>query len=161
METFPLGGMITLIVLMPILLAVIFPPVIRLPNYPQFNDSGLRLMTVVERAGQMGCFIIPFFYHIDIQNSRDVILLFLMIMVITLYYAGWLRYLLGGRAEVLFYRSMLGIPLPMAVMPVVYFLLAAAWLNSIWLLISALILGVGHITVTLRNFQKQAPVHNR
>jgi ABC-type glycerol-3-phosphate transport system permease component len=65
---------------------------------------------------------------------------------------------LGGRAEVLFYRSMLGIPLPMAVMPVLYFLLAAAWLNSIWLLISALVLGVGHITVTLRNFQKQAPV---
>lgn len=158
METFPLGGIITLLVLLPNLLVVIFPPVIPLANKLPVTDPLLRLMTIIERSGQVGCFVLPFLYHLDIQNSIDILLLLMMITVLMLYYAGWLRYLLNGRAEVLFYRSMLGIPLPMAVMPVIYFLLAAAWLNSIWLMISAIVLGIGHITVTWKNSRLQAPI---
>jgi hypothetical protein len=74
-----------------------------------------------------------------------------MAACLAVYYAGWVRYLLLGRGEALFYRPLLGIPLPMAVMPVVYFLAAALLLGSAWLLLAACILGGGHITVTWLN----------
>lgn len=71
-----------------------------------------------------------------------------MIGALILYYAGWIRYIILGRAEVLLYRSLLSIPLPMAVMPVIYFLAAAVLLDSVWLLLAAIALGAGHLTAS-------------
>lgn len=148
MKAFPLGGIITLLVLLPNLLAMFFPPSTRLADDPQPNRSRLQIMTVVERIGQAGSFVIPFFYRVTLTSSIQAIALAIMVGALALYYAGWVRYLVQGRAEVLFYRSLLGIPLPMAIMPVIYFLAASALLGSVWLLLAAVLLGVGHITVT-------------
>lgn len=148
MKAFPLGGIITLLVLLPNLLAVFFPPSTRLADDSQPNRSRLQIMTVVERIGQAGSFVIPFFYRVTLTSSIQAIALAIMVGALALYYAGWVRYLVQGRAEVLFYRSLLGIPLPMAIMPVIYFLAASALLGSVWLLLAAVLLGVGHITVT-------------
>jgi len=148
MKAFPLGGIITLLVLLPNLLAVFFPPSTRLADDPQPNRSGLQIMTVVERIGQAGSFVIPFFYRVTLTSSIQAIALAIMVGALALYYAGWVRYLVQGRTEVLFYRSLLGIPLSMAIMPVIYFLAASALLGSVWLLLAAVLLGVGHITVT-------------
>lgn len=148
MKAFPLGGIITLLVLLPNLLAVFFPPSTRLADDPQPNRSRLQIMTVIERVGQAGSFVIPFFYRVTLTSSIQAIALVIMVGALALYYAGWVRYLVQGRAEVLFYRSLLGIPLPMAIMPVIYFLAASALLGSVWLLLAAVLLGVGHIAVT-------------
>lgn len=147
MDTFPIGGIITLLALLPNLLVVFFPPTTKLTDDPQPNDTRLRIMTVVERIGQVGSFVIPFFYHLTLASVMDAVALAIMIGALALYYAGWIRYLAPGRIEELLYRSLLGIPLPMAVMPVIYFLSASVLLGSIWLMLAAVMLGVGHISV--------------
>ncbi len=148
MGAFPLGGIITLAVLLPNLLAVFFPPTTRLADVPQPNDTRLQIMTVVERIGQVGSFVIPFFYQLNLTNAIETVSLAIMVGALVLYYAGWIRYLVLGWAEELFYRSLLGIPLPMAVTPVIYFLSASVLLGSAWLMLAAVALGVGHITVS-------------
>ncbi|MBN1318226.1 MAG: hypothetical protein JXA42_22285 [Anaerolineales bacterium] len=153
MNAFPLGGIITLFVLLPNLLAVFFPPTTRLTGDPQPNDTRLQIMTVIERIGQVGSFVIPFFYQLTIVSVMDAVALVIMIGTLALYYAGWIRYIVLGRSEELFYRSLLGFPLPMAVMPVIYFLSASVLLSSVWLMLAALMLGVGHISVTWLNSQ--------
>jgi hypothetical protein len=105
-------------------------------------------MTGVERIGQVGCFVIPFFYRLPQASDRNAVALAIMIGALALYYAGWVRYLVLGRAEEWFYRSLLGIPSPMAVMPVIHFLSASVLLGSVWLVLAAVMLGVGHISVT-------------
>jgi hypothetical protein len=114
----------------------------------QLNNTGLKIMTVVERIGQVSSFVIPFFYRLTLESVMDVVVSVIMFGVLVLYYAGWARYLVLGRAEELFFRSMLGIPLPMAVLIVVYFLSASILLDSAWLALATMILGVGHVSVT-------------
>jgi hypothetical protein len=148
MDSFPLGGIITLMVLLPNLLAVFFPPTVKLIDDQQQNDTLLQIMTVVERIGQAGSFVIPFFYRLSLDSVMNAVALTIMICTLALYYATWIRYLVLGREEALFNRSLLGIPLPMAVMPVIYFLSASVLLGSVWLMLAAVMLGVGHISVT-------------
>jgi hypothetical protein len=151
MDAFPLGGIITLVILLPNLLAVFFPPTTKLADDLQPNETRLRVMTVIERIGQVGSFTIPFFYRLTLGSTTQAVALAIMIGALVLYYAGWIRYLVLGRAEELFYRSLFGIPLPMAVMPVIYYLSASVLLGSAWLMLAAVMLGVGHISVTWLN----------
>lgn len=153
MEEFPLGGIISLAILLPNLLAVFFPPTLRSANAPLHTDKRLQVMTLVERIGQASSYVIPFFYKLSLANTLDFLVLGLMSSSLILYYAGWIRYISLGRDEVLFYRSLLGIPLPMAVMPVVYFFAAAIFLESVWLLIASIALGIGHLSISWLQFR--------
>lgn len=109
METLPLGGIITIVVLLPNLLAVFFPPTTKLADEPQPNDTRLQILTVIERIGQVGCWVIPFFYQLTLASVIDAVSLAIMIGALALYYTGWIRYLVLGRAEELLYSSLLGI----------------------------------------------------
>jgi hypothetical protein len=148
MESLPLGGIITLAVLIPNMLAVVFPPKIRLAYVLQPNDKRFQIMTVVERIGQVGSFVIPFFYRLNLEGAIDAVAVAVMFGALILYYTGWVRYIISGRAEALLYRSLLRIPIPMAVMPVIYFLAAAVLLDSVWLFLASIALGAGHLTVS-------------
>jgi len=109
METLPLGGIITIVVLLPNLLAVFFPPTTKLADEPQPNDTRLQILTVIERIGQVGCWVIPFFYQLTLASVIDAVSLAIMIGALALYYTGWIRYLVLGCAEELLYSSLLGI----------------------------------------------------
>jgi len=148
MEALPLGGIITLVVLLPNLLAVFFPPTTKLAHDPQPKNIRLKILTAVERIGQSGSFAIPFFYRLSLASTRQSVALAIMTGALALYYAGWIRYLVLGRAEELFYRSLLGVPLPMAVLPVIYFLSASIMLGSVWLMLATAVLAIGHISVS-------------
>jgi hypothetical protein len=149
----PLGGIVTLVVLLPNLIAVFFPPTQKLTGNVPTHNGRLQMMTIIERTGQAGSFVIPFFYQLPQLSSLGLTVVLIMSITMVLYYAGWIRYL-AGRTEDLFYRPLLGIPLPMAVMPVIYFFAASIWLNSVWLMIAAVILGIGHITVSWLNSKR-------
>jgi hypothetical protein len=151
MNAIPLGGAVTLLVLLPNLAAVFFPPRKQLEKPGKPDPKQLQLFTVLERIGQVACFVLPFFYRLAFSSVIRGIALAVMALVLAVYYAGWVRYLVLGQDEALFYRPLLGIPLPMAVMPVLYFLAAALLLGSFWLLLAAILLGVGHIQVTRMN----------
>jgi len=145
----PLGGIITLLVLLPNLLVILYPPVGAPP--PRRAEGRLeRLIGILERVGQVSSFAIPFFYSLDfdINDGEIGIALALMVLSLGFYYACWVRYVALGHRFELFYRPCLGFPLPLAVCPVVYFLAAATLLHSPYLWIAASVLAVGHIYVS-------------
>ncbi|MGD0038431.1 MAG: hypothetical protein ABSC53_14180 [Bacteroidota bacterium] len=123
-------------------------------NIPKRNSVLAQIINVFERVGQIGSFTLSFFYRLSCSNTLDTVLLIMMSFALVVYYTGWVRYLVKGCSETLFYKSMFGIPLPMAIMPVIYFILASILLGSTWLMISAILLGIGHITISLQSSRR-------
>jgi hypothetical protein len=65
------------------------------------------------------------------------------------YYAAWLRYFTGGRTIEIMYQPLFGVPLPLAVSPVV-FLGVSAYLLSSWSLAPAVVwFWVFHIWISV------------
>ena len=68
-----------------------------------------------------------------------------------LYEISWIRYFLSEHTEKNFYRSLFGIPVPGASLPVIAFLLLGIYGKVIWLIISIIILGIGHIGIHIQH----------
>ncbi len=145
-----LGWMIPLLVLLPNLLVIFRPPV----DAPlELTDQNYKMMEIIERVGQAGCLIIPIFYPIPNPDRYSVLSLVVMAGALVIDYAGWLRYALGGHTYRLLFAPLLGLHLPLAVAPFVYFLGASAFLVSWPLALAALLLATGHLYVSRRNWQ--------
>lgn len=68
-----------------------------------------------------------------------------------LYEIYWVRYFKSEKTMVDFYRSLLGIPVAGASLPVAAFLLLGVYGRNIFMIISAVILGIGHIGIHLQH----------
>lgn len=130
------GAVVSLVVLLPNLLLLAFPPRDALTT----RDAGL-LATILERAGQVGCLALPFL--VGAAGSWSWWLVPLGLAVAT-YLALWGRYLADRRTASL-YRPLGPLPIPMAVFPVLAFLSAGGWLGSVFVGASALVLAAGHL----------------
>jgi hypothetical protein len=147
MSLHPLSLLITAAVLVPNLLFLIFPPANAEKHGPAVDP---RLFTILERVGQVSCFLLPLFFPLSFAGPLVAAAWILMAVFLGLYYAGWIRYLHGGRDYALLFTPMIGIPIPMAVCPVAIFFLASIVLGSICPAMAAVILAVGHLTITAR-----------
>lgn len=144
------GFIFPLIIFAPNLLFILFPP----KEVPlQSEERGiLKVMTSLERLGQASVLIIPFFYSIHILTSIQIVGFCVSIIVTALYYVGWLRYLLGGRHFSLLFAPMIGIPIPMAICPIVSFFASCMVLGSWPLFIGTLSLAVGHLYISYHTY---------
>ncbi len=147
----PLGGVITLAVLLPNLLVLALRPV-GIPPEPARKDRRIQGMEILERLGQVGCFAIPFFYRLPAPHSASLDALVVMALALGFYYAGWARYALKGHRFVLLFAPLMGVPLPMAVSPVVYFAAASIFLGSWLLALTTVLLAIGHLSVCQREW---------
>lgn len=139
----PLGGLITLAILLPNILMLVMPPREVPSEIPQ-KDTRYRIMSIVEWIGRLAVLVIPFFYNLPVLRETSVDALAVMVLALGFYYSAWVRYAAKGHRFVLLYAPFLSIPLPMAVAPVVYFAAAAVFLGS-WLLAAAVVIfAVGH-----------------
>ncbi len=118
-------------------------------------------MSLVERAGQIASFVIPFFHEVRIESSQEAAGLAGMMLALGLYYLGWARYVLRGRAYRFLYAPLLGIPLPMALAPVAYFFLASVVLRAPLLVVAAAVLGVGHFYVSQGEWERVTAVEGK
>jgi hypothetical protein len=149
----PLGGLITLAVLLPNLLVLALRPE-GVPPRPAKQNQRLKMVEIIERIGQVGVFAIPFFYPLPQLRNASVDALAVMGLAIGIYYAGWARYALKGHRFVLLFAPLLGIPLPMAISPVFYFGAAAIFLGSWPLAVAVLFLAIGHLIVSQGEWQR-------
>lgn len=149
----PLGGLITLAVLLPNLLMLTLPPE-AIPPVPGKKARRMRIMEVIERIGQAGSFLIPFFYPLPVLQEASVDALAVMALALVFYYTGWARYALKGHRFVLLFAPLFGVPLPMAVSPVIYFAAAAVFLSAWPLAIAAALLAAGHLYVSRGEWQR-------
>ena len=126
----------------------VFPPSEKVEQ----TTAVIRWIEVVEQISR-----IVYLFAITLLVSREPVRLrsvwlFLAVLFLTLYYAIWIRYFVGGRKIALLNRSFLFVPMPLAVFPVLYFLCAAFWLHNIPAVIIMTIFGVAHLIVSIQSF---------
>ena len=137
----PIGLAISVAVLTPNLLMLIFPPrdaqpVVRVPGPVSW----------LERAGQALCLVVP-----AITAPAAIVWPWLAVVLAALtgYYALWWRFVTRGRTWSLLYLPLNIVPVPMAFLPVVAFFAAAGLLGNRWIALTAAILAAGHIPASV------------
>lgn len=73
-------------------------------------------------------------------------------LFLLLYYIVWVRYFVSGRDIALLGKPFLFVPIPLAVFPVLYYLLAAIWAGNIPAAAIMAVFGAAHITVSAMSF---------
>jgi|NGEPerStandDraft_6_1074524.scaffolds.fasta_scaffold07871_3 hypothetical protein len=127
--------------LAPSLLLFAFPPV---DAAASSSVAVPRLVVVLEAVGRAACLVIPPI-SASFQHPIDVWFVLAALCFIS-YLALWGRYLARGRRTALLSRPWAGIPIPLAVFPVLTFAFGAAWGRSSWLAGATLLLALGHVT---------------
>ena len=90
MHLYPASLLITAVVLLPNLLFLAMPPL----NARRHGKSSDPLaLTMIERVGQVSCFILPLFFPLSFTRS----LVIAGWIVTGVYYAGWVRFIVQGR----------------------------------------------------------------
>ncbi|HBS45716.1 MAG TPA: hypothetical protein DEA91_16895 [Paenibacillus sp.] len=144
-----LGTLMAFILLAPSLLMIKFPP----ENVPSgVRDAG-PIYTLLERAGQLGCIGILAISQDSFQQAEFGVIAVFIILFIAIYYGLWIRYIVKGRQFKLLWDPLGFIPIPMAVLPVCAFGLAAIWGKSIWLSIAVVCLAIGHLANSWYSYQ--------
>lgn len=82
--------------------------------------------------------------HIDFKSPY----LYVGIVFLVLYDMVWIRYFTGGMEQSLLAKSFLGIPLPLALFPVLYFICAAMWMKNSVAVVLMIIFGIAHSMIS-------------
>lgn len=106
-------------------------------------------LTITEIIGRGAVLILPMFYSLELNKKYSIIVIIVMGVALTIYYASWIRYFIYGRSAELFTASLLGIPLPMAVAPIVFLMLSSYLMGSWWVFGASILFGFAHIWVSV------------
>lgn len=145
----PLSLIITLLVLIPNIIFSLKKPANKPANLPKENI----VLAVIENIGRYGVFIIPLFYAIDISGIWEIIAVSMMGLMLLQYYVCWIRYFLRGNDFKWMFLPFIKIPIPLAISPVIYFMLSSIILHSLPMLIFSLLLAVGHIPISWQQYK--------
>lgn len=142
------GFIVVLLPMLPNLFYFLFPPV----NVPPAAANGAKILDIIESICRIG-FMLLLIFLVNGQkvNFRSAYLIFMLIFLL-LYYALWIKYFVGGRDYQLLGQSFLFIPGPMAVFPVMYFVLASLWLGNFPAGIVTVLFGIVHIIISYQSF---------
>lgn len=142
------------------LLMLFIPNILWSKHKPQDYDKYVvnenRVLLMLERIGEIlvCCFALIFSdYNINEITLWSIWLLISFILMI-LYEVYWVRYFKSKKALKDFYSSLLGIPVAGATLPVCAFLLLGVYGKNIFLIISAIILGIGHIGIHINHYKE-------
>lgn len=137
------GALIPVLVMLPNVVWMLLPKV-----EADGQDAEPLALTIVENIGRAAVLILPFFYSLDLGKQGSAWVAIAMGLALAIYYVAWLRYFRGGRSPELFRVPLLGIPLPLAVAPIVFFVLSSYLMGSWWILGASILFGVAHIWVS-------------
>lgn len=82
------GGLVSVLILLPNLLWMLFPPRGQPEGGTGPPDGCHRLAVILEWVGRIAVLVIPFFYQVEAQNRRQIVALVVMALALLLYYAG-------------------------------------------------------------------------
>lgn len=120
-------------------------------GYEAKNEN--KTLRIFERVGQVSVTCIALIFNDTNINTVSIWSLWLLasFCCMILYEVSWIRYFSSENTERNFYRSLHGIPVPLASLPVAGFLLLGIYGKVIWLIVSIIILGIGHIGIHLQH----------
>jgi hypothetical protein len=133
------------------------PVLLMLPNaawmilpkgVPAASAAEPIILTIVERISLFAILVVPFFYPLDLNKKFSIPALIVIGLALAVYYLCWMRYFLGGRSPGLLGAPFLGLPLPMAVAPVILLVLSSYLMGSWWMFGASVLFGIAHIWVS-------------
>ncbi len=124
-------------------------------DYDKIKDKENKLLLFFERIGQISVtFSVLVFNKFNITNfSLWIIWLVISFTIMLLYELCWIRYFKSEKRLIDFYGKYLKIPVPLASLPIISFLLLGIYGKNIWLITSTIILGIGHIGIHLSHIE--------
>ncbi|MBR2744987.1 MAG: hypothetical protein IKE01_06835 [Clostridia bacterium] len=126
-------------------------------DYEKYEKNENKVLLALERIGEVGntCLVLIFSdFNINCISNWSIILLIAFLLMI-LYEIYWIRYFKSNKTMNDMYSSILGVPVAGATLPVVSFLLLGVYGKNVPLIVSSIILGIGHIGIHL-NHRKEA-----
>ena len=123
------------------------------------NQNENEVLLVFEKVGQVcvTCMALVFSdFNIHRWSAWSCWLILAVILMI-LYECQWIRYFKSTKALKDFYSSFYGMPVAGATLPVVAFFFLGVYGKVIWLMISVIILGIGHIGIHLQHLKEIQP----
>jgi hypothetical protein len=123
-------------------------------GYSSQNEN--KVLLVFEKVGQV-CVTCTALIFSDL-NMHDWSLWSLWLIVaavlMILYECWWIRYFKSAKTLKDFYSGFFGVPVAGATLPVVAFFFLGVYGKVIWLMISVIILGIGHIGIHLQHLKE-------
>lgn len=122
-------------------------------DYEKYAADENKILLIFERVGEAlvtCCALIFRGFNIGEISPRSLWLAAAFALMI-LYEIYWVRYFRSEKTMADFYRSLLGIPVAGATLPVAAFLLLGVYGRNIFMIISVVILGIGHIGIHLQH----------
>lgn len=139
------------------LLMLMIPNMIWSKNKPEDYDKYVvnenKILLIFERVGEVlvtGLSLIFADFNINTISNWSIILLFSFLLMV-LYEIYWIRYFRSEKTMKDMYSSLLGVPVAGATLPVFAFFLLGIYGRNIFLMISTVILGIGHIGIHLNH----------
>jgi cellulose synthase/poly-beta-1,6-N-acetylglucosamine synthase-like glycosyltransferase len=133
---------------------IVFLVVRPVSSHPLVTAPAAKWLESVEWISRIAVFLIPCLYRVDsAQITTHRVLFAAILSTLTFYYYGWLRYFFRREIQLL-YAPMLGIPYPMAVIPITYLLLASMFLHSAVLASCTVLFGAAHIAISHHTAQQ-------
>ena len=122
-------------------------------DYDKYAENENKLLLVFERIGEIAVTCISLIFsdfNINKPSAWSIVLLVAFLLMI-LYEIYWIRYFKSEKTMKDMYSSILGIPVAGATLPILAFILLGAYGKNLPLIISTLILGIGHIGIHIKH----------
>lgn len=121
-------------------------------GYEEYAKREKKILLALERIGEiLVCGLVVIYSDYNIRNTYWALFLILSFACMILYEIYWVRYFKSQSTMKDMYRSILGIPVAGATLPVLAFGLLAIYGSNSFLLIATIILGIGHIGIHLQH----------
>ena len=139
------------------LLMLMIPNIIWSKNKPKeyemYVKNENKVLLLFERIGEMLVTCLSLIFsnlNINKITNWSIILLIAFIIMI-LYEIYWIRYFKSNKTMKDMYSNLLGVLVAGATLPVIAFLLLSVYGKNLFLFISVIILGIGHIGIHLNH----------
>lgn len=137
------------------LLMVTIPNLIWIRHQPKEYDfrNENKTLLIFERVGQVlvACTAL-IFSDFNLRPWSIWTLWLIAAVILMLMYEGWwIKYFKSQKTLADFYSSFCGVPVAGATLPVVAFFLLGVYGKVVWLLVSTVILGIGHVGIHLQH----------
>ncbi|MBU5332296.1 MAG: hypothetical protein E6600_12815 [Anaerocolumna aminovalerica] len=125
------------------------------PDGYDFHDEN-KVLLIFERIGQVLVTCTSLIFSDFNLRPWSIWTLWLVAAVILMlmYECWWIRYFKSPKGLADFYSSFCGVPVAGATLPVAAFLLLGIYGKVVWLIISVVILGIGHIGIHLQHLKE-------
>lgn len=139
------------------LLMLFVPNFIWTQNKPVGYDEAPaenKVFLFLERLGQalVSALVLIFKdFNIDLNRKSALVVLTISFLLMVCYELYWIRYFKSAKTMEDFYASFLGIPVAGATYPVLAFFVLALYGANSFLMISVIILGIGHIGIHIQH----------